>query len=153
MFGMSMTVFWLLALILFAVIEGVTFGLTSIWFALGALVSMIIAAFGGPLWLQITLFFVVSAVVLWLVRPFAKKYVTPRKISTNADRVIGMTGIVTQAIDNLAGTGEVSVGGIIWTARTEDGGVIAKGEQVRILRIEGVRLFVSRAETAAKAES
>ncbi|MDD4715213.1 MAG: NfeD family protein [Oscillospiraceae bacterium] len=141
---MGITGFWLVAVIIFAVVEAATLGLISVWFSFSALVSMAISALGGPLWLQIASFFAISLIVLAFLRPLARKHFTPRQTRTNADRVIGMTGIVIQPIDNLGGTGQVSVGGTVWTARSDDNATIGRGETVIILRIEGVKIFVRR---------
>ncbi len=144
---MSMTVIWLIAAVVFALVEAATIQLVSIWFAVGSVAGMIAAALNSPIWLQLGLFCGVSLLVLAVTRPLAKKYLTPRKTATNADRVIGMTGLVTQAIDPLHRTGQVSVGGSIWTAQT-DGPPIPEGKQVTVLRIEGVKLFVAPFEEA-----
>jgi len=139
------SLFWLGALIVFGVAEAVTVGLTSVWFALGALGALTVAALGGGLWLQITVFIALSALSMILLRPLAKKYLTPGYRPTNADRVIGAIGIVTEEINNLKAAGLVSVFGQIWTARSEQDIVIPPGVKVKILRIEGVKIFVEMA--------
>ena len=133
---------WLVLLLAFAALEGITVGLTSIWFAAGALAALIAALLHGPLWLQIALFLVVSILCLLAVRPLARKYVNTQVQPTNADRVIGAEARVTEDIDNIQGKGAVSVGGIIWTARSDSDEVIPAGSLVRVLRIEGVKVFV-----------
>ena len=133
---------WLILLLAFAALEGVTVGLTSIWFAAGALAALIAALLHGPLWLQIALFLVVSILGLLAVRPLARKYVNTQVQPTNADRVIGAEARVTEDIDNIQGKGAVSIGGIIWTARSDSDEVIPAGSLVRVLRIEGVKVFV-----------
>lgn len=133
---------WLILLLAFAALEGVTVGLTSIWFAAGALAALIAALLHGPLWLQIALFLVVSILCLLAVRPLARKYVNTQVQPTNADRVIGAEARVTEDIDNIQGKGAVSIGGIIWTARSDSDEVIPAGSLVRVLRIEGVKVFV-----------
>ncbi len=145
-----MTLFWLAAFIVLAIVEAATFGLTSIWFCAGALAAMICSALGAPLWLQVVVFLAVSAVAMVLLRPLAKRYLTPRRTATNADRVIGREGVVTETVNNLAATGKISVGGDVWTARSEDGAVIEKDRRVRVLRIEGVKVFVEPLEAAAQ---
>lgn len=142
-----MTIFWLAAFIALAILEAATFGLTSIWFCAGALAAMICSAVGAPLWLQVLVFLAVSAAAMVLLRPLAKKYLTPRRTATNADRVIGREGVVKETVDNLAATGKISVGGDVWTARSESGAVIEKDSRVRVLRIEGVKVFVEPLET------
>ena len=133
---------WLILLLAFAALEGVTVGLTSIWFAAGALAALIAALLHGPLWLQIALFLVVSILCLLAVRPLARKYINTQVQPTNADRVIGAEARVTEDIDNIQGKGAVSIGGIIWTARSDRDEVIPAGSLVRVLRIEGVKVFV-----------
>ena len=133
---------WLAGLILFGVGEAVTVGLTCIWFAAGSLAALLVALLGGALWLQILLFLVVSLVCLALLRPLARKYLKPGYQPTNADRVIGREAVVTQTIDNLRGEGQVTVAGTAWTARSQTEEAIPVGSRVRVLRIEGVKVFV-----------
>lgn len=137
-----MPVVWLVATIIFGVAEAVTVQFISIWFAGGALVALIASMLGAPLWVQVTLFFVAAAVLLIATRPIAKKLIGAKKTATNADMVIGSTGIVEQPIDNLRETGRVFVNGLSWAARSEDGSEIAADETVIVKRIEGVKVFV-----------
>ena len=139
---MPMPALWLILLVLFGIVEAATVGLTSIWFAAGALAAMVAALLHAPLWAQIVLFLAVSFVALLLMRPLAKKYLTPSFQPTNADRIIGQEAVVTETIDNLKGRGLVSVDGTVWTARAEDEQPIAAGTVVKVLRIEGVKVFV-----------
>lgn len=136
---------WLIAMVALLVIEGIVPGLVSIWFAAGALVALLASWLGAPLWLQIALFVLVSLVLLFMTRPLAKKYVNSRTTPTNADRIIGQDCVVKEEIDNLRGTGAVSVDGKVWTARmdTQDGKAPV-GSVVKAVRIEGVRLIVSK---------
>ncbi len=139
----SMTVVWLIAMIALLIIEGVVPGLVSIWFALGSLAALIAAILKAPLWLQVVWFLVISVVSLYFTRPLAKKYVNSRTQPTNADMLIGKNCIVTEEIDNIRGVGAVTVGGKIWTARTEDAEMKAEvGREMTVLRIEGVKLIV-----------
>ena len=144
--SMNMTAVWLAAMIVLLIVEGMAPGLVSIWFALGALAAMISAMLKAPLWLQIVWFAAVSALSLLLTRPLAKKYVNAHTTATNADMAIGRDCVVTEEIDNIRGTGAVTVGGKVWTARMEnDGETAAVGEVLKTLRIEGVKLIVSKA--------
>lgn len=139
----SMTVVWLCAMIALLIVEAMVPGLVSIWFALGALAAMISSMLSAPLWLQIVWFFLVSIVSLALTRPIARKYVNGRAVHTNADMAIGQDCVVTETIDNVRGTGAVSVGGKIWTARmAASDGHAEKGAVLRAVRIEGVKLIV-----------
>lgn len=140
---MDMPVIWLIAMVVLLIIEGIVPGLISIWFALGALAAMIASVLNAPIWLQIVWFFAVSILSLCLTRPLAKKYVNSRVQPTNADMLIGRDCIVTEEVDNLRGTGAVSVSGKIWTARAEDENVrMPEGALAQIMKIEGVKLIV-----------
>lgn len=140
---MEYAVYWLIALVVFLVIEAATLGLATIWFAGGALVALIVAMCGAGLGIQVASFLVVSLVLLIFTRPFAVRFLSRDTLKTNVDRVIGMEGVVTEEISNLAGTGKVSLGGNIWTARTEnEGGTIPVDAVVAVLRVEGVKLIV-----------
>jgi len=139
-------IIWAALLVLFTAGEAITVGLTSIWFAAGSLVALICALLGGPLWLQIGLFIAVSALCLWAIRPLAHKYLNAKVEPTNADRIIGATAPVTENIDNLMGTGAVQIGGMTWSARSESGVPISAGTLVRVLRIEGVKVYVEEAK-------
>ena len=117
--------------------------MVTIWFAVGALVTFFVALAGvEQLWIQIVVFVAVSAVAVVVTRPLVKKMVNKKAEPTNADMVIGQTGIVTEKIDNLAPSGLVKVNGSVWTARTADGSVIEANEKVIIKEISGVKLLV-----------
>ena len=137
---------WLGVLIVFAIVEASTVTLVSIWFVGGSLAALIAALLGAEIWLQVTLFIVVSALLLISFRPLLKKYYQPRKIQTNAPANIGKLAIVTESIDNLRGLGAVKLSGLTWTARSESGKGIEAGTVVCVKRIEGVKLFVEPAE-------
>lgn len=147
-------VLWLILVVIFAVLEGVSVSLTSIWFAAGALVALFVSFLVPALWVQALVFAVVSLAALLLIRPLARRMMQPKgKIPTNADRLLGREGIVTQTVDNLAATGQVKVSGQIWTARTENDERIFAGEQVKVLRIDGVKLLVERICVGAGTEN
>ena len=141
---------WLGLLILFGVGEAITVGLTSIWFAGGALAGLIVSLLGGPVWLQIVLFLVISALCLVAVRPLAQKYLAPRYQPTNADRIIGAEAVVTEEIHNLKAQGAVTVAGMTWSARSTGEALIPVGTIVRVERIEGVKVFVSKLKEEVK---
>ena len=141
---MSMTTFWIIAMVVFLVIEAVTVGIVSVWFDIGALFAMVTAMLGANLWVQITVFLVVSAIALYFTRPLVKKFVNNKVEPTNADMLIGKECRVVETIDNLSGTGAVYVDGKTWTARTVDEEIIPEGQLVKAERIEGVKLIVSK---------
>ena len=135
--------FWLMAFIILVVMEFLTMGLTTIWFAIGALVSFFASLFGAAVWLQIVLFLVVSLVVLVVYRPLAVNYVNSRRTKTNVDDLIGREAKVIERIDNLNETGRVLLNGIDWSARsTLIGGVIEEDTIVKVMEVQGVKLIV-----------
>lgn len=140
---MNHTVLWLVALVLFIVIEIATMGLTTIWFAGGALVAVITAALGAPLGLQIVVFLVISFVLIYFTRPVAIKYFNKDRVKTNAESLVGKQAIVISEVNNLQGTGQVTVGGMEWTARAAEEEVkLPVGCVVDIVAINGVKLIV-----------
>ena len=140
---MTPSIFWLAALVLFILGEAITVGLTSIWFALGALGALVCAMLGVSIWIQVAVFVALSALCVLLLRPFAQRFLQPGYSPTNADRVIGMTALVTETIDNRKGTGLVSISGQVWTARSQGDEPIPPGTEVRVLSIEGVKVIVA----------
>ncbi len=138
---------WLVLLILFLVVEAACpIHLVSIWFAAGALLAMLVAMVGGAGWLQVTVFLLVSGVLLALLWPLVRKYLNPNVTKTNLDAIVGSSGLVTVAIDNLSATGQVKLGAMEWSARSTSGHPIPAGTPIRVDRIEGVKAFVSPAE-------
>lgn len=142
-------IFWAAAILLFAVVEAGTVNLVSVWFVAGALAALVVCLLGGALWLQTAVFFAVSAILLAALRPFVKKYVTPKKTATNADMVLGQEAYVTEAVDNLRGTGAVKLGGKVWTARSLHETALPEGTRVKVVKIEGVKLYVEPAAVTA----
>ena len=141
------SIIWFVLLVGFLIVEAACpIHLVSIWFAAGSLVAMIVSFLHGPIWLQITLFLVVSCALVAMLWPFIKKFLRPRLEKTNVDAVIGSEGYVTVTVDNLAATGQVKLGAMEWTARSTTGTVIEKGSLVKVDRIEGVKVFVTKEE-------
>ena len=134
---------WLIALVVFLVIEGVTVTLVCIWFAGGALIGMLAAALHAPIWLQVLLFLLVSIILLVYTRPIAMKYFNKDREKTNVSGIIGKQAIVVDEIDNLQGLGKVTVGGQEWTARsTVEDHIIPVGTVVVVEEVKGVKLMV-----------
>ncbi len=145
---------WMGLIILFLVVEAACpLHLVSIWFAAGSLVALIVAALQGPLWLQLTLFFLVSMALLACFWPFVKRFLKPGVKKTNIDAIIGTEGYVTETIDNLEARGQVKLGGMYWTARSTKGENIPVHTKIRVDRIEGVKVFVSEAAAGAVKET
>ena len=141
--------FWLIAMILFLLAEAATVTLVSTWFAVGSLAAMLVSFLNAPLWLQAALFVIVSAVCLTALRPLVRKHITPKITKTNVDAVVGSTGLVTVAIDNVSAVGQVKLGAMTWTARSVSGDPIGEGTLVKVAKIEGVKVFVEPVETPA----
>ncbi|MCM1037870.1 MAG: NfeD family protein [Roseburia sp.] len=140
---MNMTVVWLVILVILVVIELLTMGLTTIWFAGGALAAALISIPGTPLSLQILVFLVVSALLLYFTRPVAVKYFNRDRVRTNVESMIGRQAIVIGEINNIEGIGQVNTGGMEWTARSSyHDVVIPVGAVVTILGVDGVKLIV-----------
>ena len=140
-------VFWAIVFVVMLVVELATAGLSTCWFAAGALVAFVVALFLEELVLvQFIVFFTVSILLLVFTRPLLKKLLAVKTSPTNYDRCIGKIAVVEEKIDNISASGMVKIDGVEWTARSEDGSVIEKGTRVRIVKIEGVKVFVVKAE-------
>ena len=138
------TIIWLILLIIFLIVEAACpIHLVSLWFAIGALVAAATDMLGGPLWLQIVLFLVVSVSLLVALWPFTKKFLQPKISPTNVDANIGTRCYVTIAVDNLSAQGQIKLNGLEWSARSTSGENIPEGTLVQVDRIEGVKAFVS----------
>ena len=134
---------WLAVLVILLAVEAVTLGLTTIWFAGGALAAFILALAGGGLLMQLVCFCAVSVVLLVFTRPVAVRWLNRGRTKTNAASLIGASAVVTEPIDNIGGTGRVQVRGQEWTARSlEDGTAIPAGRRVVVQEISGVKLIV-----------
>lgn len=137
---------WLVALVLFLVIEIITLGLTTIWFAGGALVAFFAAMVGVPVLGQIFLFFGVSFVLLIFTRPLVQRRLNNSREKTNVNSMIGREGKVIEEVDNFNEKGRILIGGMEWTARSrEDGVVIPVDAGVIVKEIQGVKAIVSLA--------
>lgn len=139
-------IFWLVVVVVMAMIEIITLGLTSIWFAGGALVAFLAYLLGANLITQMILFVLVSFLLLGFTRPLAMKYINKNRTKTNAESLVGKNAVVLEDIDNLKARGMVSVSGQEWTARSADDTLIAKDTVVEIIEIRGVKLIVKPKE-------
>lgn len=138
---------WIVLIIIFAAVEMLTVGLTSIWFAGGALAALICAALGIGLGWQIAIFVLVSLILICFTRPWALKYLKPHLIKTNYERAIDENVCLTETVDNLKGTGTAVYKGQEWTARAyEDGKTFEAGTIVKVKEIRGVTMYVVESE-------
>lgn len=139
-------VLWIAVILVTVGLEAVTLTLSSIWFSAGGIAALIAASIGFGFGSQLVVFVLFSAALLVLVRPFCRRFLRPKGAATNADRVIGQTAIVTEAIDNMEAVGAVKIFGQTWTARSADGAAIPTGAQVIIREIQGVKVIVEKKE-------
>mgnify|MGYP000631315115 FL=1 len=139
----QMEIIWLALTAVLLIIEIATLGLTTIWFAAGALFAFFAALLGMNQGIQIGVFVVVSVVLLFFTRPLAVKYLNTKTIKTNTEALVGKTARVIVDINNLKSQGQVVINGLEWTARSSDDTVVFKiGDAVTIVGIEGVKLIV-----------
>lgn len=137
------TAIWFGIMIITGIFEAATAGLVTIWFTFGALAALLASVLGASSFWQIVIFILVSALLLLATRPLAKKHLTDKKVSTNADRLIGQDCIVTEEINNIEGTGAIKIFGQEWSAKSA-GTIIPKGSMVRIQQIQGVHVVVEQ---------
>ena len=135
--------YWLLIAFVLLAVEFVTLGLTTIWFAGGALAAFLVGLIGFGLPVQVGVFVAVSVILVLFTRPLAAKYLNARTTRTNVDSLYGKTALVTEAIDNRQSVGMVKLDGVAWTARSADGTAIPAGATVRVEKVQGVKLLVS----------
>ena len=146
-------ILWIVLIIVFAVVEMITVGLTSIWFAGGALAALLVCVLGLGIGWQIAVFTVVSAVLLIFTRPWALKYFKPKLVKTNYETTIGKNVCLTEDVDNIKGTGTAVLNGQEWTARAyEEGKIFPAGMIVTVKEIRGVTMYVVESEAMPKAK-
>ena len=142
---MAYSIIWLIVTVALAVIEIMTMGLVTIWFAAGAAVALLLSLIGTPIWVQIAAFLVISIAVLLLVRPIASAHFNNRLKKTNIDAIVGKTLIAKTDIDNLHGFGKVDMDGSTWLAASSmDNIIIHAGEEVKVVEVRGAKLIVER---------
>lgn len=141
--AMNMTVVWLAILVILVVVELITMGLTTIWFAGGALAAALVSIPGLPISLQIFVFLAVSGLLLYFTRPIAVKYFNRDRVRTNIESMVGRQAIVISEINNIEGVGQVNTGGMEWSARSSYNNIVLPaGAVVTILGVDGVKLIV-----------
>ena len=139
-------VVWILISAGLILIELITLGLTSIWFAVGAVVAAVLSHLGFNIWTQLTGFLIVTTILLIFTRPFAQKILNSRVTKTNVEEIVGKIGIVTEEVDNIKGQGAVKLNGMEWTARSVSDATIPKDRKVKVCDVSGVKLIVEPAD-------
>ena len=137
-----MGLLWVLAVVVFLVMESLTYQMVSIWFIFGAIAGIIVYFLGGGFFVQFSVFIAVSLLLLILFRPIAMKMLKNQDFKSNADGLIGKGVLITEDIDNINGKGKGKINGMEWTVRSETSEEIKAGSIVQVKRIEGVKLIV-----------
>lgn len=137
-----MVILWLIVTILSGILEAITAGLVSIWFAFGGFAALVACRLNCPTFFQYIIFIVVSLLTMIFIKPFAQKNLHVKMQATNADSLVGLECIVTEEINNLSNKGEVQIKGQKWSARNIKDEIIAENAKVVVERIEGVKLLV-----------
>ena len=140
------TIFWLIAFVVLLVVEILTLGLTTVWFAIGAIGAFLAAYVGASILVQVIVFLVLSIAFLVLTRPLVMKFFNQKRERTNAESLIGKKAIVIETIDTIHGVGRAMVDGMEWSAKAEESDVIEKDTIVFIKGIQGVKLIVEKEE-------
>ena len=130
---------WIIAIVIFAIIEALTPQFVSIWFAGGAAIALICELLGLSITIQIIVFVISSILLVMITYPILKQYSKNNTVALNADSLIGEEGISEVDINNLNATGQVKIRGQIWSAKSDDGNMIEKGNVVKVIKIEGDR--------------
>jgi len=139
----EMIILWLVVLILAIILELISLGLTSIWFAGGAVVAIIAAFLHANFGIQCGLFVLTTLLLLYFTRPIAVRYFNKDRIKTNAESLVGRQAIVISEVDNLQGIGQATVGGQEWSARNvDDEQILPVGTVAEIVAIDGVKLII-----------
>ena len=133
---------WVIGIVVFLLLEAATYQFICIWFAGGALGALIFWALGFGMNVQISAFFIVSALLLVLTRPLVRKITANRKVKTNVDVIPGKICLVTEEINNLSETGKAKLEGMEWTARSKNGEIIKEGSTAEVVEVSGVKLIV-----------
>lgn len=137
-------VLWIIVAVICILIEAATLGLTTIWFAIGAIFAWIVTEFNAPIIVQVLVFLITSGVVLYFVRPVAQRVLKIGNVRTNADSLVGKIAVVIKEINSYEGVGQVKVAGKIWSAKSYDNEVIERDSKVEIIEIQGVKLVVKK---------
>ena len=136
---------WIGLFIILLIIEVFTVGLTTIWFAIGALAAAGVNTLGANLIIQVIVFLAVSIVLMIFTRPWAAKHLNKNRLRTNYESKIGEIIKITERVDNLRQTGRSIVDGKEWTVRSQDNNVILeKDELAKVISVSGVKLIVEK---------
>lgn len=136
--------YWLIASGAFFIGEILTVGFLLFWFGIACLLAMVVSFFTSNIIIQMVVFLVSSVILILSTKPFVKKFINKKTILTNANSLIGKKAIVIKEINNLQGTGQIKIGGEVWSAQNESDTTISENQEVEIIKIEGVKLIVKQ---------
>ncbi len=136
--------YWLIASGAFFIGEILTVGFLLFWFGIACLLAMVVSFFTSNIIIQMVVFLVSSVILILSTKPFVKKFINKKTILTNTNSLIGKKAIVIKEINNLQGTGQIKIGGEIWSAQNESDTTISENQEVEIIKIEGVKLIVKQ---------
>lgn len=139
--GMTQGIIWFIAVVVFLLLEGATYQLVSVYLAIGAVGGLVTYILGFGFAAQMTVFLVLSVLLLCLLRPISLRMMKDKKLKTNAESLIGEKVYITKEVNNIAGSGEGKINGALWTVRSADGNVIPKDTVAVVEKIEGVKLI------------
>lgn len=133
---------WLILAGIFFIGEIATTGFLIFWFGIGALIAMAISFITSNVIIQTTVFIISSTILIFVTKPFVKKFVDIKNTNTNVYSIIGKKALVTKEIDTINAKGQIKVDGEVWSAENKDGQIIPKGSEVEVLAVEGVKAIV-----------
>ena len=141
---MAMWQVWLIISGIFFIIEISTVGFLFFWISIGAILALIVSLFTDSLIIQVAVFVISSAILMFFTRPIVNTFLKQKNIPTNKDAIIGKTGIAISDIDTSIGIGQIKIGGETWSAKTENAEAISKDSHVEVTSIEGVKVVVKK---------
>lgn len=137
---------WLIAAGVFFIMEIATVGFMIFWLGVAALIVCLVSLFTANIFVQMSIFVVLSALLLLCTRPFVEKFVIKKdeKVITNAYSIIGKEAIVTSSFDTSSKVGQIKIGSEKWTAKSVNDEILNEGDKVKIETIDGVKAIVSK---------
>ena len=135
--------FWLIFAGIFFIIEMATVGFLIFWLGIGSLLAMVTSFITDNIFIQTLVFVITSGILILLTKPLADKFTNKKTVATNSYSFIGKKGVVLADIDSIKATGLVKVNGETWSAKSENGEIISKDTEIKVLSIDGVKLVVA----------
>lgn len=136
---------WLIISGLAIIIEFFTVGFLVFWFSIGALIAMIVSFFTDSIFIQTSVFIVISTILIFATKPFVKHFDIPNPLRSNVYSLTDKIGIVIQEINSSNSTGQIRVDGETWSAVSESSDlIIPKDTKVKIIKIKGVKAVVTK---------